>query len=134
MSGCVPGHRGKLECALEYLERVHAFGRASARGTPFPGAGDHLGRDRQSPTTVDLTWLAVGGDACGKAARYQLRVSPDSIDLGSWAHLDTLPGLPAPGESGASESFHWTAAAGTTWHVALRVFDANGNESLLSNE
>ena len=88
------------------------------------------------PTTLRLTWQAVGDDGMsGAAARYQVRWSDLPVTPERWAALDSLAGLPAPGSSGSWESYDWPAREpGLTYHLAIRAIDEAGNAGPISDD
>src|SRR5262249_6970397 len=80
------------------------------------------------------TWTASGDDGgVGTASLYDLRRSAAPIDATSFPSAVALP-APAPQPAGAAEAVTATdLQPGTTYYFALRVRDAAGNWSALSN-
>jgi hypothetical protein len=82
-----------------------------------------------SGRTAQLSWSAVGDDArCGKAAAYDVRVSPDPITDASFATAQRLT-VAAPKATGSAESFSVTLPAGARY-VAVRVADATATSAV----
>ena len=89
-------------------------------------------------TAVDsltLRWTAVGDDSLlGRAAAYDLRMSPSSINAGNWDAATAVAGLSAPRPSGSQEQVVVRGLTpGATYYFALRVRDDAGNWSGVSN-
>jgi hypothetical protein len=82
--------------------------------------------------TVRLTWRATGDDGSeGRAARYELRHSPESINADNFSGASPLP-TGTPGTVGTQESTTvQLPAAQATWYFGLRVIDGAGNASTL---
>jgi len=85
--------------------------------------------------SIAVTWTAPGGDgAVGRAASYELRVSPDSSNVTNFA-LGYRTDLPAPDTSGTPQRFAFATAVapGARLFFALRSRDAVGNIAAPSN-
>ena len=99
-----------------------------------PGRVDSLATSA-AVSSITLTWLSPGDDdSSGRASSYILRYSTSQITDENWSSITAASGLPAPGESGSSESFTVSGlSSGTTYYFALKSRDDFGNESPLSN-
>jgi chitodextrinase len=85
---------------------------------------------------VRLTFTAVGNDGLvGQAAGYDLRRSEATIQAANFELATQVTGLAQPGPAGTAESLRVSGLeAGRTYHFALKVLDAAGNRSRMSNE
>jgi len=85
---------------------------------------------------VRITWTAVGNDGLvGQAATSDLRWSEATIQSANFEAANRVAGVPVPGPVGAAEQFLVSGLTpGRTYHFAMRVNDAAGNASALSNE
>ena len=99
-----------------------------------PGRVDSLAASAAA-SSITLAWLSPGDDdSSGRASSYILRYSTSQITDENWSSITAASGLPAPGESGSSESFTVSGlSSGTTYYFALKSRDDFGNESPLSN-
>jgi hypothetical protein len=88
-----------------------------------------------TPTSVSLTWTAVGDDGhTGTATYYDLRYAVWDITEENWDSTTQVSGEPDPQPSGSAEAFTVTdLAPGTTYFFALKVGDEVPNWSALSN-
>jgi phosphodiesterase/alkaline phosphatase D-like protein len=85
--------------------------------------------------SVRLTWTATGDDSLvGTASQYDLRYATALITAANFASATRVTGMPAPGASGASESYTVTGLQpATTYWFAIKSADDAANWSLLSN-
>jgi phosphodiesterase/alkaline phosphatase D-like protein len=85
--------------------------------------------------SVHLTWTAPGDDSlAGNATQYDLRYSTSAITAANFSSATRVTGMPAPGASGAAESYTVAGlASGTTYWFAIKTADDVGNWSLISN-
>lgn len=85
--------------------------------------------------SITLSWTAPGDDGVeGQADRYDLRYSRTPIDDVSWDSAVAVRGVPRPGSAGTVETMRVSGLETLTeYHFALRVADAAGNPSTLSN-
>jgi hypothetical protein len=88
-----------------------------------------------STTPIALKWTAPGDDGhFGRAARYDLRYSTNFITVQNFSAARAAQGLPTPSIAGATESYTLNGlASDTTYFVAIRTVDENGNWSGVSN-
>ena len=95
--------------------------------------------DLAVPTTasnwVDLVWTASGDDGtAGTAAAYDLRYAEFPIDPLTFEAATRVLDLPAPQETGLTESTRVSdLASNTLYYFALKVIDEYGNRSPMSN-
>lgn len=102
-----------------------------------PAAIDDLRAEPIDPTSIEITWTAVGDDGrTGTADRYELRQSSSAIlDEEDWDSAAPLALAPAPGAPGSRERLSVTGLSpGTTLHFAVRAIDESGNRGSLSND
>lgn len=85
--------------------------------------------------SVSLTWTAPGDDgAIGTGSLYDMRVSTATINAGNWNAAATVPGLPAPLQSGTRQTtVVRSLSRDTVYYVAIRTRDDAGNWSTVSN-
>jgi len=107
----------------------------AAPDTTAPASVDDLSAGDAEPTRFTLSWTASGDDGLsGRAFSYDLRRSLTMITEVTWEEATLVPGAPAPGEPGSSESFVVSELTpGTPYFVGLKVLDERGNASGLSN-
>lgn len=105
----------------------HGLGFVIERDLPPPDQVVDLIGIARSPTAMDLAWTAPGG-----AARYELRWSTRVLTEATFATGTLLP-APTPGAAGHAETMTATVPPAGLIHVALRVVDARGKTSPLSN-
>ncbi len=118
------------------LGNVSALSNVATLATPAvpPGAVSDLvatGGD----AAFTLSWHATGGDGLqGQAAEYDLRWSDQPIDVSSFDQATRVTAAPVPAPSGALEQVVLAPVPNQVqrW-FALKVRDAAGNTSLLSN-
>jgi len=108
---------------------------SAAAAEPGDSRLARFGVGSATPTSVSLTWTAVGDDGHeGTAACYDLRYALDDITTESWESATQVIGLPDPQPSGSAESFTVTdLTPETTYYFALKVGDEVPNWSALSN-
>jgi phosphodiesterase/alkaline phosphatase D-like protein len=85
--------------------------------------------------SVHLTWTAPGDDSLsGTASQYDLRYSTSTITAANFSSATRVTGMPAPGASGAAESYTVTGLQpATTYWFAIKAADDVSNWSLISN-
>ncbi len=100
---------------------------------PAP-VGDLTAFYNEGNQTVTFTWTATGEDGLvGTATSYDIRYAVQ-MNGDIWAYAETLTGEPAPGTAGTAENWAVTVPLGEgQTEFAVRVRDASGNESELSN-
>ena len=100
-----------------------------------PAAIATLGVVDPTPTSLTLTWAAVGDDGTtGTATTYDLRYSTEMITNQNWAAASPLSGEPTPQAAGQVEFFTVTGLdPETPYFFALNVADEVPNWSGLSN-
>ena len=85
--------------------------------------------------TVTLSFTAVGGDGLtGQAAEYDIRYDLNPITAATFGAATPVPDKPTPGTPGDRETVQVLGLApGEYYYFALKVRDAGGHESALSN-
>jgi phosphodiesterase/alkaline phosphatase D-like protein len=88
-----------------------------------------------TPTSVNLTWTAVGDDSLtGTASQYDLRYSTSLITAANFASATSAAGAPAPAASGTSQSHTVSGLQpATTYWFAIKTADDVSNWSGISN-
>lgn len=88
-----------------------------------------------TPSSVTLTWTAVGDDGTvGTATQYEIRYSTAPITSANFTSATLVAGPPVPKTSGQAEVFTVSGLGqGTTYYFALKVADEVPNWSGLSN-
>ena len=88
-----------------------------------------------APGQMTLTWLAPGDDdQAGLATAYDLRLSTDPINAGTFPGLVPIDGEPVPAAPGTVQSVTLVnLQPGTGYYAALKTVDDAGNWSTLSN-
>ena len=111
------------------------FGGGPRSDATPPAAVTTLTLGTITPTSVSLTWTAVGDDGnAGTATSYDLRYSTSAIDVGNWETATQVTGEPAPHIAGTAESMTVTGlSSSTTYYFALKVADEVPNWSVISN-
>ncbi|MDD4888727.1 MAG: glycoside hydrolase family 127 protein [Phycisphaerae bacterium] len=125
-------------------EYVYIKTTKRADATP-PAAVKYLAAEAVGGGKVKLTWTAPGDDGDkGAAAEYQVKYSTKQIKehcdwrteadkaISFWAAVN-CKGEPKPSPAGAKESFTAEGLAPGTYWFALKVYDAQPNQSDLSN-
>ena len=86
-------------------------------------------------TTATIAWTATGDDSLtGTATTYDVRWSTAPITAANFASANAATGEPAPGASGAAQSFTVTGLSRqVTYYFAAKVADEAGNWSAMSN-
>jgi PKD repeat protein len=100
-----------------------------------PSPVSNLAAPATTNRSVTLAWTATGDDGVtGTAARYDVRYSAVPPTEATFAAAFQVPNEAPPRPAGMSESLTvGSLLPGTTYHFALRVLDAAGNASALSN-
>jgi len=85
--------------------------------------------------SVTLVWTAPGDDGeVGRAARYDLRYSEQTITSESFLQATAAQGLPAPAAPGTTQSYVLEGLeVGVTYYIAIKASDQAGNWSAMSN-
>ena len=85
--------------------------------------------------SVTLTWSAPGDDSLfGRAARYDLRYSRQTITPANFSQATAAANLPAPGVPGSAQSACIDALLpGQTYYFAIKSADSASNWSVMSN-
>ncbi|MCK5407347.1 MAG: S8 family serine peptidase, partial [Candidatus Krumholzibacteria bacterium] len=88
-----------------------------------------------SSNTATLMWTASGDDGTdGTASRYDIRYSESQIYWSNWDLATPVPNPPTPQPSGSQEEFEvWGLEFSTKYFFAIKVYDEQENESLISN-
>jgi hypothetical protein len=88
-----------------------------------------------TPTTVTISWTAVGDDGLvGTASQYDIRFSTATITDANWASATQVTGEPLPQIAGTTEEFTVTGLVpSTSYYFAIKVADDVPNWSTLSN-
>jgi len=113
-------------------------------------AGPDLSEDTRAPaavttlagvpvtsTSVTLTWQATGNDGYyGIADAYELRYALTAIvDEADWESATVFTGLPVPVAAGIEQTVDvGDLTQETSWHFCMKVRDADGHVSPLSND
>ena len=86
-------------------------------------------------SSLSLSWTAVGADgSSGTAYLYDIRYSEAPITEANFSRAIQAAGEPAPQAAGSTEAFAITSLDNSsTYYFALKVMDADGNLSTLSN-
>lgn len=94
-----------------------------------------LAASNPSPSSVVLSWMAVGDDgATGTATQYEIRYSTSAITAANFTSATLVATPPVPKAAGQAETFLVSGlAAGTTYYFALKAADEVPNWSGLSN-
>lgn len=111
-------------------------GRGPFRDTTPPSRVTDLSATTGGPSTVDLTWTMTGDDRMeGRAERVDVRYSETTINgLEAWEAATPTTGYVEFDEPGERTSFTVTGLSlAMEYHFALRVRDAAGNLSSVSN-
>jgi hypothetical protein len=104
--------------------------------TTAPSTISDLNANATSSSSIELSWTAPGNDGVvGTAASYDLRISPTAInDLNDFNAATAVDGEPLPSSAGSAETMTLTGlSAATTYYLAIRSSDADGNLSAVSN-
>jgi hypothetical protein len=85
--------------------------------------------------SVTLIWSAPGDDSLlGRAARYDLRYSRQTITSGNFSQATAAANLPTPGPSGSTQSAIIDALLpGQLYYFAIKCADSASNWSVMSN-
>jgi len=111
-------------------------GHGPFRDTRPPARVSSLKATPLGETTVRLDWFATGSDRMwGQADSVIVRTASTPIlDEGAWDDATPLVTLPAAAPGGAMQYQIGGLQPGTTYHYALKVTDAAGHVSGLSND
>ncbi|ADO68260.1 Ig-like domain-containing protein [Stigmatella aurantiaca] len=89
-----------------------------------------LSGSASSPSSVTLTWVAVGDDGTeGTAASYELRYAATDITTEEQFAAATPVSVAAPKAAGQTETVSLTDLPPAPYYFALKVFDGAGNAS-----
>jgi hypothetical protein len=85
--------------------------------------------------SVTLFWSAPGDDSLtGRASRYDVRYSTQTITPANFAQASAASNLPVPGLPGATQSARIDLLqSGQTFFFAIKSADTNNNWSIMSN-
>jgi hypothetical protein len=141
MMGCVGAsavsRRREALALLSSVLLLHILAAGSSAGAedPLTGPWDPLGARSITPTSVSLTWTAVGDDGnTGTATYYDLRYATSTITEVNWCAATQVADEPVPQPAGSAEAFTLTELTpATTYFFALKVGDEVPNWSALSN-
>ena len=99
-----------------------------------PAAVSTLEAHALTTTSVRVSWNVTGDDSLsGSAARVLLRRAPFPLDEQTFNAGGFVP-VPPPGSAGTAGTVDVAGLPeGSTWWFAMRVFDAAGNASAVSN-
>ena len=111
--------------------RLNALNALQFDTTP-PAAVDDLTVSSATWQSVTLGWTATD-DSGAAAAAYDVRYSTALITDANWGAATAATGEPAPQSPGATETFTISGLESGTLYFALKVLDAVGNQSSLSN-
>lgn len=100
-----------------------------------PAAIADLAVDSIATTAIAFTWTAPGGDgALGRAARYEMNVTPVAAEAGTFRAGAVRSDLPPPDPANTPQRWRITGLApGTSVFVAVRAIDSTGNVAPVSN-
>lgn len=100
-----------------------------------PAAVRNLEASGAGPFSATLSWTATGNDgSVGAASRYQIRYSTAPLDETSWGTATVAANAVAPQSAGGDEQCTVCGLQpATTYYLALKVQDAAGNISGISN-
>ena len=100
-----------------------------------PGRVADLHATAAGAAAIDLGWTATGDNALeGRAARYEVRRADAFITDATWAAATLVAAPPVPGVAGTPQTLRATGLNdGHVYFFALKVYDARGNVSNLSN-
>ena len=106
--------------------------------TTPPAAVDDLTWTDKTATSVTLQWTAPANDGndagSGAASHYDLRQSTSPIDASNFDSASQVSNVPTPSAPGTVETFAVNGLTPETeYWFALKVQDAAGNTSLISN-
>jgi len=110
-------------------------GAATTGDITAPAAITDITIPSVSAGTLMAQWTAPGdnGDE-GTATAYIIKLSTTPITTTNWSTLSAWPNPPTPQTAGCTESFVFTGLEGqTTYYLAIRAEDENGNLAALSN-
>jgi hypothetical protein len=99
-----------------------------------PGAITDLTAVDPGATSIGLRWTATGDDGpVGRATRYDIRVSTESITEANFGGARAVPG-PVPARAGTPDSAEVTGLAfSSTYYFAIKVVDDYANIGPISN-
>jgi len=85
--------------------------------------------------SITLSWTATGDDDdVGTASSYDIRYLTYPLMWNNWDSAVQVSGEPSPQPSGSTETFTITGLMeDTTYYIALRVYDEEGNTEGISN-
>ena len=85
--------------------------------------------------SVTLTWSAPGDDSLsGRASRFDLRYSNQTITSGNFSQASAAVNLPSPGPAGSIQSVRIDGLqSGRTYFFAIKSADEASNWSVMSN-
>ena len=95
----------------------------------------HVSQGATTQNSVTISWTVPGQEgSTTKPVSYDFRYSTNALTETTWATATQVPGEPAPGTAGTSQSLTITGlTAGTTYYFAIKSVDAGAYTSALSN-
>ena len=95
----------------------------------------HVSQGATTQNSVTISWTVPGQEGgTTKPVSYDFRYSTNALTETTWATATQVPGEPAPGTAGTSQSLTITGlTAGTTYYFAIKSVDAGAYTSALSN-
>ncbi len=125
-----PLFMGMLWVFLKMLVIVFAGNVVTTAAVSFPSV---LAADASN--SVTMSWTAPGDDSyIGQAVRYDIRYATFSITNNNWSQATVVQNPPTPKSANSTETFLITGLnPKTTYYFAIKTYDDEDNESLLSN-
>jgi phosphodiesterase/alkaline phosphatase D-like protein len=117
------------------ISNVVSVATLAAPDTIRPAHVTTLAVSVTTDSTAMLTWTAVGNDSLtGTATSYDLRVSTSPITAANFSSATAVSPVPTPTAAGSSQScvVH-NLGREVTYYFAIKVSDAAGNTSAMSN-
>ena len=117
------------------LSNVISFTTLTQTDTTPPSAVNDLSVTDTTETSLSVGWTATGDDGTtGTATAYDIRYGTEAITDANFANATAVANPPTPSAAGAAESLTLSSlTSDTTYYVALKVTDDEGNTSAISN-